>query len=202
MFVASVLLAFVGFSSSHAVHTDTIRLEVGAKELDGRVYARHAARVRVWVGPGQGRMRAEWTNVLTVGDSAGRQVHRWVTTAVACARNTNFSGNRLVATGDGSPGDEQAAQTVSTSRQLRRECVITPANPAHTSPGHAAGYGGSRGSPKTNASRNARAQGDDSSFPCPSGYGDESPSVFASSTNVSPRSGTLMISEEIAVQSP
>jgi hypothetical protein len=25
-------------------------------------------------------MRAEWTNVLTVGDSAGRKVHRWVTT--------------------------------------------------------------------------------------------------------------------------
>lgn len=59
---------------------DTLRLEVGAKEVDGRVYAPHAARVRVWVGPGEGRMRSEWTNVLTHGDSAGRKVHYWVTT--------------------------------------------------------------------------------------------------------------------------
>lgn len=60
--------------------TDTIRLQVGSKEVDGRVYAPHAARVRVYVGPGDGRMRAEWTNVLTLGDSAGRRVQRWVTT--------------------------------------------------------------------------------------------------------------------------
>jgi uncharacterized protein (TIGR02246 family) len=59
---------------------DTVHVEVGSPLLDGRVYQPHAARVRVWVGPGQGRMRAEWTNVLTFGDSAGRQVHRWVTT--------------------------------------------------------------------------------------------------------------------------
>lgn len=62
---------------------DTIRIEVGAKELDGRVYKPHAARVRVWVGPGEGRMRSEWTNVLTLGDSAGREVHRWVTTGAS-----------------------------------------------------------------------------------------------------------------------
>jgi hypothetical protein len=59
---------------------DTLRLEVGARQVDGRVYKPHAARVRVWVGPGEGRMRSEWTNVLTVGDSAGRPVHYWVTT--------------------------------------------------------------------------------------------------------------------------
>ena len=57
--------------------SDTIRLEVGSKQVDGRVYAPHAARVRVYVG--QNRMRAEWTNVLTLGDSAGRRVQRWVT---------------------------------------------------------------------------------------------------------------------------
>ena len=62
--------------------SDTIRLEVGSPQVDGRVYKPHAARVRVWVGPGQGRMRAEWTNVLTLGDSAGRSVQRWVTTGV------------------------------------------------------------------------------------------------------------------------
>jgi hypothetical protein len=71
MFAVSLLLALAG---------DTIRLEVGSTAVDARVYAPHAARVRVWVGPGDGRMRAEWTNVLTIGDSAGRQVHRWVTT--------------------------------------------------------------------------------------------------------------------------
>jgi hypothetical protein len=71
---ATLLLALALASS------DTIRLEVGSREVDGRVYAPHAARVRVWVGPGEGRMRAEWTNVLTHGDSAGRKVHRWVTT--------------------------------------------------------------------------------------------------------------------------
>ena len=59
---------------------DTLRLEVGASQVDGRVYAPHAARVRVWVGPGEGRIRSEWTNVLTLGDSAGRKVQRWVTT--------------------------------------------------------------------------------------------------------------------------
>jgi hypothetical protein len=59
---------------------DTLRLEVGAREVNGGVYAPHAARVRVYVGPGAGRMRAEWINVLTLGDSAGRRVMRWVTT--------------------------------------------------------------------------------------------------------------------------
>ena len=62
------------------VPSDTLWLEVGSKQVDGRVYTPHAARVRVWVGPGQGRMRAEWTNVLELGDSAGRRVQRWVTT--------------------------------------------------------------------------------------------------------------------------
>ena len=72
-----------------ATPSDTLRLEVGAREVDGRVYRPHAARVRVWVGPGEGHMRSEWTNVLTVGDSAGREVHRWVTT-----------GKQVTATGD------------------------------------------------------------------------------------------------------
>ena len=58
---------------------DTIRLEVGSSRVDGRVYQPHAARVRVRVGPGEGRLTAEWTNELTHGDSAGRPVHRWVT---------------------------------------------------------------------------------------------------------------------------
>lgn len=58
---------------------DTLRLEVGSPHVNGTIYAPHAARVRVRVGEGDGRLTAEWTNELTHGDSAGRAVHRWVT---------------------------------------------------------------------------------------------------------------------------
>jgi len=81
MMLASLLFVLAsGPATATSPAGDTIRLEVGAKEVDGRVYAPHAARVRVWVGPGEGRVRSEWINVLTHGDSAGRKVHRWVTT--------------------------------------------------------------------------------------------------------------------------
>jgi hypothetical protein len=68
---------------------DTIRLEVGSPEVNGKIYEPHAARVRVRVGEGEGRIVAEWTNELTHGDSAGRAIHRWVT-----------KGTRLAASGD------------------------------------------------------------------------------------------------------
>ena len=69
--------------------SDTIRLEVGSPEVNGKIYEPHAARVRVRVGEGEGQIVAEWTNELTHGDSAGRPIHRWVT-----------KGTRLSATGD------------------------------------------------------------------------------------------------------
>ena len=72
-----------------ALVSDTVRLEVGSPEVNGRIYAPHAARVRVRVGEGDGRLVAEWTNELTHGDSAGRAVHRWVT-----------KGTRFLPTGD------------------------------------------------------------------------------------------------------
>lgn len=65
--------------TSAARAADTLRLEVGSPEVDGRLYRPHAARVRVRVGAADGPMRAEWTNALTLGDSAGRAVMRWVT---------------------------------------------------------------------------------------------------------------------------
>ena len=77
--------ALLLFALAGPTPSDTIRLELGSREVNGNVYAPHAARVRVWVGPGAGRMRAQWTNVLTVGDSAGRKVHRWVTTGYQIA---------------------------------------------------------------------------------------------------------------------
>jgi hypothetical protein len=64
---------------------DTIRLEVGSKEVNGRVYAPHAARVRVRVGSIDGPITAEWTNELTLGDSGGRPVMRWVTKGTRAA---------------------------------------------------------------------------------------------------------------------
>src|SRR5688500_17967963 len=73
-----VVLAMV---PPHAVsNSDTLRVAVGAREVNGRVFPPHAARVTAYVGPGEGRLRAEWTNVLTLGDSAGRRVMHWVTT--------------------------------------------------------------------------------------------------------------------------
>lgn len=69
------------------VISDTIRLEVGSKEVNGRVYAPHAARVRVRIGSDTSRIVTEWTNELTLGDSAGRPIMRWVT------RGTQFPPN-------------------------------------------------------------------------------------------------------------
>jgi hypothetical protein len=59
---------------------DTTRLEVGSPLVNGRVYAPHKARVRVHIGELSSPPTAEWVNELTLGDSAGRPVMRWVTT--------------------------------------------------------------------------------------------------------------------------
>ena len=88
MRVASTLIALVaavggdfpvGPPASLGQVTDTIRLEVGSRAIDGRVYRPHAARVRIRIGDIGAPVVSEWTNELTVGDSAGRPVHRWVT---------------------------------------------------------------------------------------------------------------------------
>jgi hypothetical protein len=60
------------------LHGDTLRLDVGSAQIDGRVFRPHAARVRVYLGE-ERRLSAEWTNELTLGDSANRPVMRWVT---------------------------------------------------------------------------------------------------------------------------
>ena len=62
-----------------AAAAETLHVEVGSPLVNGRVYAPHRARVRVWMGEGKGRLVSEWTNDLTLGDSAGRPVMRWVT---------------------------------------------------------------------------------------------------------------------------
>ena len=60
---------------------DTLRLEVGSPEVDGRVYPVHQARNRVYIGDATSPVTT-WTNHLTLGDSAGMPVMRWATRGV------------------------------------------------------------------------------------------------------------------------
>lgn len=57
---------------------DTIRLEIGSPEVDGRVFPVHRARNRVYIGDAA-TPSVSWTNELQLGDSAGRPVMRWIT---------------------------------------------------------------------------------------------------------------------------
>lgn len=58
---------------------DTLRLHVGSPEVKGAMYPPHLARNRVYRGPEGSPPVTTWTNELTLGDSAGRRVMRWVT---------------------------------------------------------------------------------------------------------------------------
>lgn len=71
--------AFVAAAFAGAAPSDTLKLEVGSAAVDGRVYKPHKARVRVHIGSTDSAPVAEWTNELTIGDSAGRPIMRWVT---------------------------------------------------------------------------------------------------------------------------
>lgn len=71
--LATILLT----NPATAQRADTIFAEVGSAAIDGRTFKPHAARVRVYRGDS---LVAQWTNELTLGDSAGRPVMRWVTT--------------------------------------------------------------------------------------------------------------------------
>ncbi len=77
MLIATTL-CLLGAPTHGAPPVDTLRLDVGSRVIDGRIYRPHAARVRVYVGPSDSAV-AEWTNELSLGDSAGRPVMRWVT---------------------------------------------------------------------------------------------------------------------------
>ena len=63
-----------------ALVADTIRIAVGSPAVDASFMEPHRARVIVERQVGTGWERtAEWINELTVGDSAGKRVQRWVT---------------------------------------------------------------------------------------------------------------------------
>ena len=76
--VLSALLLPEG-ASAQSARNDTVHIEVGSKVLNGRIFKPHAARVNVYVGD---QLTQAWTNELTLGDSAGRPVMRWVTKTV------------------------------------------------------------------------------------------------------------------------
>jgi hypothetical protein len=81
MMKPTLALLLLGATALGAQNTDTLRIEVGSKEVDASYFQPHAAKVRVYVTTnGQERMRAEWVNVLRHGDSAGKKVHHWITT--------------------------------------------------------------------------------------------------------------------------
>ncbi|HRP08188.1 MAG TPA: hypothetical protein PLL69_06830 [Gemmatimonadales bacterium] len=61
------------------MNRDTTRIEVGSPLIDASWFKPHRARVRVHLNSLDTPPVNEWTNELTIGDSAGRQVARWVT---------------------------------------------------------------------------------------------------------------------------
>ena len=73
------LLVALALAASPPLQTDTVRLEVGSPLVNGRVYRPHRARVRVHLESTDTPPVNEWTNELTLGDSAGRPIMRWVT---------------------------------------------------------------------------------------------------------------------------
>ena len=75
----SLLLSIQAAAIPTTAAADTMRIEVGSPEVDGRVYKPHRARVRVHINSTDTPPVQEWTNELTLGDSAGRPVMRWVT---------------------------------------------------------------------------------------------------------------------------
>ena len=75
----ALVLAQTQAASPAAAAADTIRIEVGSPALNGRVYKPHRARVRVHLGSTDTPPTNEWINELTLGDSAGRPIMRWVT---------------------------------------------------------------------------------------------------------------------------
>jgi hypothetical protein len=75
----ALLLTQAQAAAPAAVAADTIRIEVGSPLVNGRVYKPHRARVRVHLGSTDTPPTNEWINELTLGDSAGRPIMRWVT---------------------------------------------------------------------------------------------------------------------------
>lgn len=74
----ALLLLATAAGPLQAQRADTVYAEIGSSAIDGRFMKPHAARVRIYRGDS---LVQQWLNELTVGDSAGRPVMRWVTTS-------------------------------------------------------------------------------------------------------------------------
>lgn len=96
--LAACTLPAAVLQAQHPSRADTVRVEVGSPLVDGRVFQPHAALVRIYRGD---TLTAEWLNELTLGDSAGRPVMRWVTTSRPVASNPNRTLSVLRQTYDG-----------------------------------------------------------------------------------------------------
>lgn len=77
---------------------DTTFLEIGSPRVDASILTPHGARVRIYNA--QGVQTAEWDNELTLGDSAGRRVMRWITTGRPVAANPTRPLGRIFQTYD------------------------------------------------------------------------------------------------------
>ncbi|HYR06835.1 MAG TPA: hypothetical protein VEQ60_03625 [Longimicrobium sp.] len=77
--VFAVLFALCPTDAPRPAIADTLRLHVGSAEVRGAVYPPHLARNRVYRGPEGSPPVTTWTNELTLADSAGLRVMRWVT---------------------------------------------------------------------------------------------------------------------------
>lgn len=92
LLVAITLMAVETPIRAAAQAADTIALEVGSPRVDGRVFKPHAARVRRHVAGADSPVAIEWVNELTLGDSAGRPVMRWLT----ASRRTMANGTEVI----------------------------------------------------------------------------------------------------------
>lgn len=75
------ILVTLAPTTSHgqsAPSRDTLHIEVGSPHVNGRIYREHAARVLVQHSGPSAASTSHWTNTLTLGDSAGRPVQRWI----------------------------------------------------------------------------------------------------------------------------
>jgi hypothetical protein len=77
-FALVLIVSLIAAAPVEAQAPSPLRLEVGAAQVDGRVYPPHRARNRVYP-PNATTPVTSWTNELTIADSAGVRVMRWVT---------------------------------------------------------------------------------------------------------------------------
>jgi hypothetical protein len=82
----TVLLTGLASSVATAQTGDTTRVDVGSALVDASFMKPHAARVKIYRGDS---LVSQWVNELTIGDSAGRRIMRWVTTGEPARDNPN-----------------------------------------------------------------------------------------------------------------